>query len=614
MVLELTAEDRDLVGRIKACKKESEDHLKPWHTHGNERYRLYRGVKAYREAARKASPPDKDDIMRQAGRDWSADLHIPLAYSTVETILPRAVSNRPRGLVLPTEMAAEGSVENMRLLCDSQQEKARYELVAQETAKSGFIFGLGAQKLTWRTQTQQGGRYLDRATDKEAVGSDWVVRRKDRTIYDDPWPEDVDIFDLFWNPTGYDSFTLDWILHRTWRTTAYVMALIKSGKWNSPYAKALTEEDVKAMEGAGGENDALWKERMTAAGHTNFDSRRGRIHEVWEYWDGGETVITLLNGRLPVQIAENPYWHGEMPFHFYRPTTPGIKQLHGIGEIEPLVDLIRELDTLRSQRRDNAALVLQRIFAFDPDSVNKDHLKLGPGWAIPVQNNGGSIRDFLHPIDVGDIPHSSYAEEDRIKDDADRTSGVSDITAGSGGAAQTATGVNTLMAAANVRIENKSHRLEVETIAPVMNQWIALNQQKIVSREVRVDRLPEPGEIYPKMWRFLKLTPAELAGGMAYSIQGGSIAPENASQKAAQGMAVFNALRGNPAIAEPVMLRYFLESQGVKQPDAWLSPEASVPAQIVDQIKGALTQRFGGDVQAIFDYIMNGDHGGQPGN
>ena len=57
-------------------------------------------------------------------------------------------------------------------------------------------------------------------------------------------------------------------------------------------------------------------------------------------------------------------WHKQLPFSAFRPTVSGIKTLDGIGEIEPLEDLIQEMDTLRSQRRDNATLVLQKTFAY----------------------------------------------------------------------------------------------------------------------------------------------------------------------------------------------------------------------------------------------------------
>jgi hypothetical protein len=96
-------------------------------------------------------PPDRDTLLRDFAGEWGSDLVIPFAFSTVETILPRAVSNRPRMLILPVDEDAEKSVENMRYLIDQQQQKCGYEMKLEETAKSGFIYGLGVQKLFWKT-------------------------------------------------------------------------------------------------------------------------------------------------------------------------------------------------------------------------------------------------------------------------------------------------------------------------------------------------------------------------------------------------------------------------------------------------------------------------------
>jgi hypothetical protein len=72
---------------------------------------------------------------------------------------------------------------------------------------------------------------------------------------------------------------------------------------------------------------------------------------VWE-WHDGHRVCTVLDREILVQEAENPCV-GHIPFQVYRPTKVP-KQMVGIGEVEPMEHLQRELDTLRSQRRDAA--------------------------------------------------------------------------------------------------------------------------------------------------------------------------------------------------------------------------------------------------------------------
>jgi hypothetical protein len=98
------------------------------------------------------------------------------------------------------------------------------------------------------------------------------------------------------------------------------------------------------------------------------------------------------------------------------------------------------MSTLRSQRRDNAALKLAQVFAYSDGAVDVGDLQFFPGAAIPIH---GEPRDFLYPVQVGDIPNSSYNEEDRIVQDIERTTGISDSVTGadaSQGAAATARG------------------------------------------------------------------------------------------------------------------------------------------------------------------------------
>lgn len=616
----LTQTEEKALQRVIDCKKRSEDHLKPWRDSSNDRYRLYRSVQAAFEHAR-TYPNDRDEIAWEMAGEWGSDLHIPLAFSTVETVLPRAVSNRPRGLVLPDERSAEESVENMRMLIARQHEMMRYELTNQETAKSGFIFGLGAQKGPyWKREVRKNYRYLDRPTDpqalEEATGtrSDWVVREQERTLWDTAWGDDIDIFDLFWDPFGYDAFSLRWILHRTWQPKEVIIEKLRAGRaaagegqrdagWQTQAALALTAEDLDSLAVGDGAFDSVWKERMTAAGHTNFAVRGDQgLHEVWEYHTRDGELVTILDKAIPVRIGRNPFWHGQMPFHFFRPTTPGIKQLHGIGEIEPIADLIRELNMLRSNRRDNARLVLQQVFAFDEDAIDRDHLaEFRPGLAIPVRSD--NPRAHLFPLDFGDVPHSGYREEEEIKTDIDRTTGIADVTAGGDpGASQTATGVQTLAAAANVRIQNKSRRFEVETVTPFTDQQIALNQQMIVSSvDVRVPYEPQPGEIDAKPWRWIKMGPNELKGRMSFVTDAGALQPENPAQIAQQGAALWNSLRDHPGVIQERLLEHFIQSQGVKQPGTWLKPpEQPIPPQVLE----AMERHFGPEAKQVAELTM----------
>jgi hypothetical protein len=194
----------------------------------------------------------------------------------------------------------------MRMLIDSQQGRMGYELTNQETAKSGFLYGLGAQKETWRTEVQKGAKYVKPASRMPTADSPaYVEGQKDRTLYDGPWIEDIDIFDLFWDERAYmDGLRLEcgWITHRTWRDDDYVIEMIGSrgDLEHQDAAQALTPEDVPRVGESQNRYDESTRDRLDAAGMTRNGAPKVRIHEVLEYHhQRSGQVITVLDRQHP---------------------------------------------------------------------------------------------------------------------------------------------------------------------------------------------------------------------------------------------------------------------------------------------------------------------------
>jgi hypothetical protein len=196
---------------------------------------------------------------------------------------------------------------------------------------------------------------------------------REECTFDDPDFEDIDVFDLMWDPYGSDVRSCSWMIHRTWTSLAGCLARVQAGQWNTESAQALTEDRLRRM-GNGQKYDEVWQERMTASGFGTFAGmpRGEQIHEVWE-WHDGERVLTVLDRMVLVQAAENPTV-GQKPFHIYRPT-PLQRQMVGIGELEPIEHLQRELDTIRSQRRMAANLSLGKPTFYDDAAIDPEDVK-----------------------------------------------------------------------------------------------------------------------------------------------------------------------------------------------------------------------------------------------
>lgn len=572
-----------VVGYVQACEKSSHMRFR------EKRDRLvarYMGYKELLEEFKDAQPADRSRVVRSAETNYGQNLAIPFAFATVETTLPRMLSNRPRMLITPRGPASEDNVQNMRYLIDSQQERINYELVLQDIAKDGLIPGLGVQKVLWKTDKRK-RKMLTRGILNPLVVTEGVV-----TEFDGPVAERVDPIDFFGDPFASEIASpagrvMEWAICRTWRSTQYVLAKMSQGLWLQ-----LDEKEVKGMNGK-----QKYAESLSSNPNAQNDvAAYGDVHEILEFWDGDRLVTVLDRDWLCVDMP-NPYWHGELPFQLFRPTkVPG--ELYGLGEIEPLEDLFAEVNELRTNRRDNQRITNQQVFVYDEGIVDPADIKFGPGAKIPVN---GDPRDLLWPVPSRGLDNAGYQEEAALISNIDRVSGLSDMmSGGEGQVQQTATGAQLVNASASIRIQNKTRRLEVETIKPGARHFGLLSQQMIRST---VDiRIPAPPTIDnpDARYQWLQIDPLGLQGEFEWEADGGATAPENVPQKR-QDAQVKLGLVQNPSINSEAMLMSALEDLGLKQPQQYLAP----PPETTDpRIVQALVKTFGPKAEKVANYVQ----------
>jgi hypothetical protein len=278
--------------------------------------------------------------------------------------------------------------------------------------------GLGIGKSFWRKEYAPRRRVKRRMFLPDAFK---VGRVENQCIFDDPDFEDVDPYDWMWDPYGSDMRGSNLHVGRS--------PLLDGARRDLGSHR---ERPVEHGVGGGVDRAGLARDgqrhqvRRDLAGAD--DRERLRVVQ-----SGGArradprgvgvarraAVLTVLDRQVLVQDAENPCM-GFIPFQVYRPT-PLQKQMVGISEIEPVEHLQRELDTLRSQRRDAATLALCAGYAFDDGALDEDDLVFGPAAAIAVHN--ARPQDALMPLNVRDVPGSGYQEEQVIRQDFDAVTG-----------------------------------------------------------------------------------------------------------------------------------------------------------------------------------------------
>jgi hypothetical protein len=575
-------EKLDVVTKAFGEAEPRHNHYKKKWEHFYRLYRSYKDVKhQYRSAA--GNRRDVDDVLREARAGFGADLFIPYVFSVIETVVPRMLSNNPTLLVTPADPDSEDNVDTMKLVVDRQQSQTNFVLAAQDIVKQGCMYGLGLANTGWARDVRN-APVLERPMAQTTDGPAWVVgRARERVLYEGPRARAWDPFDGFWDPYGVDADTIGYFIFRTWRDERYVRQMLKGADspWKLP--KGWKLDDVLSA-GSRSKYDEAWSARLAAGGLDNAQQREREIHEVWEFHDG-EQVITVLDRAIPVQSGANPNWHGEIPVSIYRPTRLP-NEFVGIGEVEPLEDLQLEMNELRTGRRNNAALAMQRPIAYMDGMLTPSQVQFAPGMMWPVD---GDPNQLLKMIEVPDVPFSSYREDDALKADIERVSGIDDSSAGVGGADQTATGVQLVQAAANVRIKNKSMLFEKECARRVCEQWVALDQQYIVS-EVTIAGPPKPDE-GDRQFSWYRIGPAELAGTFAIEPDAGSMSPQNeiAKKQAAQQFLQTFMI---PGVTDPrAIVLHALQEWDIRGPETFLLPQTpQIPPEVVDRIGEILIQ------------------------
>ncbi len=579
-------------------------------------YKLYRSWRDMRRVVtgEGATRQDVREVMEQARIGFGTPLFIPIAFGVIETTLPRMLSTEPHILLTPDDPQSEGNMDNVRLIVTKQQQRTNFALRSQSVAKSGLIYGLGVGSTLWDVQkkvapqlqqtmvplTDENGQVkpivdqfgqpqIDPSTGQPAVEMvpKWVPGPPEERIkYAGPILEPIDVFDWIWDPDDCNVEGDSAGIHRTWRSDRYCQRMFESGVWHLPDGWTL-EDALRG--GRRSKRDEVWGGRMAVTGEPSAIAREREIHEVWSYQDGTD-VIVVLDDHLPVAWGPNPYWHGDSTWAIYRPTEV-LHEMVGIGEIESIEELQREINELRSQRRDNATLVLQRPFAYFDGFLDPKQIEFGAAKMWPVEAPPSEV---LFPIPLQDIPFSGYREEDSLKADIDRAVGLSDSVAGAdpGGAPETATGIQLVHAAAGIRIQFKTRRFEQETCARIAEHWVSLDQQHIIEENV-VAGPPKPGDGDAE-YSWYPIGPAQLAGQFTFSIDAGSMSPQNDVAKQQAAVEKYQLLRPDPLVDARKLLTDILRDLGYRNPESMLAPEMpDVPFQAIDLIRDTLAQEKG---------------------
>jgi hypothetical protein len=209
----------------------------------------------------------------------------------------------------------------------------------------------------------------------------------------------------------------------------------------------------------------------------------------------------------------NPFWHGELPF-VVAVTIPELYTLDGISEVETILDIVKALTRSLNQRLDNADMVNNGMFFYNPANVNPKTLAktvFKPRALVPRQMQG----DIEQVQTNTNIIDSALKSDESLKGDLRDIPGASAYLSGASETGQidqrTATGISIIQNMAQKRLVAKVNQLS-HAYKRKGRQEIALVQQFTTGPEyVRIDTKDGPD------WQLY--TPDDVRGDYEYEIE-----------------------------------------------------------------------------------------------
>lgn len=504
--------------------------------------------------------------------DWGSKVFVPITFATIETIKPRLVAQLPVPIVTPVGPEDEDAAPEMETLLGWATEQSDFYMEAVEAFDSALRYGTGIIKVTAgkRSHTRKvsqditepvmasqpiidpqtgqpltdpnGQPVMDQVDTGQTQPTGQTKRVTEEVIsYIGPVGEAIDIFNFFPDPMATSIEDATYLIQRSFKPKSWIDARVKSGFFRIP--PEFSEADfTTALDDPG-------QKRVSSVGlggaHTEADAI-----EVRECWYDDGKVITSLAGRFIVRVVENPFDHGEFPFHRIIDHL-NAHEFWGVGEVQHLEGPQDLINAMTNQRVDNVRLLMESVFYGDADALkDRRNLKIYPGAFIPVVTNDRPLDQVFRRLEMGDVTNSSYNEVDFWKGICEQVSGVSPYTSGTDiGATSntTATGVALISEQGNTRFTMKLKMAELTGFRGIYRQYGALIQQFMP--EDFIIRLVGPGGVNI----FKPIDAAALYGSFDYAVEADSSAQTETVRKQT-AMDLFNTalVAVDPSTGQPI--------------------------------------------------------------
>lgn len=393
----------------------------------------YSGYKQYRSGMYNVENEKDKEKLRANIRIWNTFVQVE---SSVAKMVPSILADPSQIIQVFPKVYSESG----RSRADAVVEMLRYQFEQQMDAasilnsviKRGDMLGLSAMKLYYKYNVRD--KVLRRPVYDESGKCIGIVRKKWRGVVDDrPDISVPDTSDLWWNPsaTEFDD-SVRWVIERSWYTREELKMLGEEGIFRN----------VDELLDKVAYSTLTTTDKFIRTGMTDVSSSEDPLIEIYELTTPERIITVSLESSICLRDAESPFDEQIIPYFWYR-STPCPGEHVGYGQIEPVIELDDESNAKRNQRLDNINRMLNMNFlAGSRAGLRTKSLELTP-FAIHQCSDERAIV----PFPFQNVTQDAMVEDERCKNDMDRTNGNFDIGRGEapGGGQATATEIQTRM-------------------------------------------------------------------------------------------------------------------------------------------------------------------------
>lgn len=406
----------------------------------------------------------------------NSNVNIPYIQANVETLIPRMLDARPDLGVRGRTSESKARASAVTGLFGWAWERGITDAVIEEWVRATLIYGIGWVYAFWKVN-KDGTKYdypaID-AVDNYSFIYDWrSIRHESKMFF--MRRRILTAEDIMVRKPNLDVDRLASALKspRKRDLEDYASVRYEVRTTHASLSKTATKADVGA---------ASWSSNM----HYGSSTSKIIFHETFETWYPLEGERSFWVDGWPVERKDIVKGEISNPFVDLAYLRPPF-EYEGIG-----IPLILEspqlaLNTIKNQRIDAGTMAVLKMFIVSPNAgVRKEDLKVRPFGIVWSPNP-----DAVKPIDFGDVPQSSYREEELLKSDMRFATGIDDASMGVAGASGSATETKHLRESTLERVRMFINHLGYSLTA-VQSIWLTLFR-KHLSKEVAVLITDEKG-------------------------------------------------------------------------------------------------------------------------